>query len=118
MYQARTPRWPRRFSIAICVAALAGAEAQPPALDQEIALVTPKAESASIDAEAMGAIAPCAVCHGSTGEGNPALDTPRIAGLDAQYLARQLEYFRMSVRGATDEDKYGTQMRAIALTLK
>lgn len=36
-------------------------------------------------------LAPCASCHGAAGEGQAAF--PRLAGLDATYLARQLEDF-------------------------
>ncbi len=56
--------------------------------------------------------APCAACHGSGGEGNPAFNAPRIAGLDAAYLARQIRNFRDGVRGASPDDQYGNQMRA------
>ncbi len=56
--------------------------------------------------------APCAACHGSKGEGNPTFNAPRIAGLDAVYLARQLRNFRDGVRGAAPGDLYGNQMRA------
>lgn len=86
-------------------------------LDQRIARSAPEEATAAIDAAAVGAIASCSVCHGAHGEGNAALDAPRIGGLDAPYLARQLMHFRASVRGATDADKYGSQMRAVAITL-
>ena len=69
------------------------------------------------DPDAVGAIVQCAVCHGANGGGNEALDAPRIGGLPAWYLARQLKYFKAGLRGGTDEDTYGTQMRAIALPL-
>lgn len=37
---------------------------------------------------------PCTVCHGVTGQGQPAAGFPRLAGLDAVYLTKQLESFR------------------------
>jgi cytochrome c oxidase subunit 2 len=86
-------------------------------LDERIAASAPHEETAAIDPAAVGAIAQCTVCHGASGEGNAALDAPRIGGLDATYVARQLEHFRASVRGGVDSDKYGSQMRAIAITL-
>ena len=64
------------------------------------------------DPELQQAFAPCAACHGSKGEGNPAFNAPRIAGLDAVYLARQLRNFRDGIRGAAPGDLYGNQMRA------
>jgi cytochrome c553 len=92
-------------------------EAEPaPELDERIALATPEPQTEAIDPEASGAVAPCVICHGASGEGNPALDAPRIGGLDAKYLARQLQNFRTSVRGGSDADKHGTTMRAIAIT--
>ena len=57
---------------------------------------------------------PCAVCHGSRGEGNKALNSPRISGLDVLYLSTQLRNFRSGVRGT---DAIGQQMRAAASTL-
>jgi cytochrome c oxidase subunit 2 len=70
-----------------------------------------------ITAEAVGSVAVCAVCHGATGKGSQALNAPRIGGLDASYITRQLELFRTGTRGGTEKDPYGTQMRAIALAL-
>jgi cytochrome c553 len=37
--------------------------------------------------------AQCAACHGANGEGNPAMNAPRLAGQNAPYLARQLEAY-------------------------
>ncbi len=36
------------------------------------------------------AAAPCASCHGALGQGNPSGGFPRLAGLPAQYIAKQL----------------------------
>ena len=41
----------------------------------------------------------CGACHGGKAEGNPALKSPRLAGLDAAYLKRQFAHFRDGVRG-------------------
>jgi len=59
----------------------------------------------------------CASCHGVSGEGNHALDAPRIAGLDASYLERQLRAFRQGRRGGNPADRAGSQMAAMAATL-
>ena len=40
-----------------------------------------------------GAVA-CATCHGADGGGNDALGFPRLAGLDAAYLEKQLQSYR------------------------
>ena len=59
----------------------------------------------------------CAACHGAAGEGNPALNAPRLAGQEAWYLRRQLHAFRDGVRGAHERDTYGAQMRPFAAML-
>lgn len=75
-------------------------------------------EEERVPPEAIDAVVACAVCHGPSGEGKPALGTPRIGGLSESYLARQLEHFRESIRGENEEDAFGTRMRAMSLTLE
>lgn len=41
---------------------------------------------------------PCVVCHGEQGAGNAAASFPRLAGLDAGYLAKQLRDFQRGTR--------------------
>lgn len=43
-------------------------------------------------------LAPCASCHGASGEGQGSF--PRLAGMDAGYLARQLEEFASGERAS------------------
>jgi len=59
----------------------------------------------------------CMACHGPTGEGNPALNAPRLAGQQAWYVRRQLHNFRDGLRGAHEQDTLGAQMRAFATML-
>jgi cytochrome c oxidase subunit 2 len=59
----------------------------------------------------------CTACHGPQGEGNPALNSPKIAGQSAWYMKRQLTYFKEGARGAHPEDVYGQQMAAMTMTL-
>lgn len=58
----------------------------------------------------------CAGCHGSSGEGNPGMHAPALAGLPSAYLLRQLRNFHAGVRGKP-EDFHGYMMvgRAKAL---
>ncbi len=56
----------------------------------------------------------CGACHGGRAEGNEALGAPRLAGLDAAYMSRQLEHFRKGVRGADARDRHGRQMAMMA----
>ena len=58
----------------------------------------------------------CALCHGIYGEGTPGTLSPRLAGLPAEYLAKELRYYRdgvreyapmvvaSSIKGMSDED--------------
>jgi cytochrome c oxidase subunit II len=74
-------------------------------------------------AAAAGAAAPprpaefdvCQGCHGVNAQGNAELGAPRIAGLDAQYIGRQLADFRDERRGTADS--FGRQMITIAAML-
>ncbi len=61
-----------------------------------------------------GNYAVCATCHGAAGEGNPTLHAPKLAGQEAWYLRRQIEYFKSGARGAHEDDTYGKQMAAMA----
>ena len=63
------------------------------------------------------AFATCTACHGANGEGNPAMNAPKLAGQPGWYLERQLQNFRHGIRGAEPGDAIAGQMRAIALTL-
>ncbi|GAB3097274.1 cytochrome c oxidase subunit II [Aestuariicella hydrocarbonica] len=59
----------------------------------------------------------CSSCHGPRGEGNQALNAPRISGQSPHYLKRQLVYYKAGIRGRHPEDTYGQQMAAMAETL-
>jgi len=59
----------------------------------------------------------CGACHGGRAEGNPALNAPRLAGLDAAYIRRQFFHFRDGLRGMDPKDVPGRQMAMMARTL-
>jgi cytochrome c oxidase subunit II len=59
----------------------------------------------------------CAGCHGFAGEGNAAVRAPKLAGLAAWDMLRQLDHFRRGLRGTAEQDRYGTQMATMALAL-
>ncbi|MEM9383690.1 MAG: c-type cytochrome [Pseudomonadota bacterium] len=59
----------------------------------------------------------CSACHGANGEGNDALNAPKLAGQHDWYLARQLQYFKNGARGANPDDQYGASMIGMAATL-
>lgn len=61
--------------------------------------------------------ATCVSCHGEQGQGNQQLNAPKLAGLNAWYIIRQLEKFKNGLRGTNPDDTYGQQMRAFANTL-
>ncbi|TPV95732.1 MAG: cytochrome c [Myxococcales bacterium FL481] len=65
-----------------------------------------------------GYYAPCVTCHGASGQGNPALNAPPLAGSPDWYLTAQLRKFIDGVRGGdAAADPTGAQMRAMAVTL-
>ena len=59
----------------------------------------------------------CGSCHGQQGEGNIAMNAPRLAGLPEWYLERQLHYYKIGARGAHKDDTYGQQMAPMAAVL-
>ena len=65
--------------------------------------------------EALYAI--CATCHGAEGEGNLALNSPKINGQAAWYVQHQIDNFKQGIRGAHKEDEYGQQMAPMAAVL-
>ena len=81
------------------------------------------ADEASVPEEAPApdpgemAYATCGGCHGAQGQGNPALNSPALAGQDAAYTARQLRNYKAGLRGADSSDTYGAQMRGMSSVL-
>ncbi len=60
----------------------------------------------------------CVACHGANGEGNQAMNAPRLAGQEAWYLARQLANYQQGIRGTGRGDTFGAQMKPMAATLR
>jgi cytochrome c553 len=59
----------------------------------------------------------CTTCHGTDGQGNVAIDAPRIAGMERWYLERQMDLFRDGLRGTHPEDLTGQEMQPMAAIL-
>lgn len=59
----------------------------------------------------------CSACHGPGGEGNVAMNAPKLSGQSAWYLAHQLRQFRQGARGTHDKDTFGKVMAPMAATL-
>lgn len=59
----------------------------------------------------------CTVCHGAQGNGNPAINAPKIAGIEPWYLKHQLTNFRAGVRGTKPTDEPGMEMQPVGLQL-
>lgn len=64
-----------------------------------------------------GAYSACIACHGANGEGNAALNAPRLAHLDVAYMVAQLNKFRSGVRGGPESSTTAQQMAGMAATL-
>ncbi|MBM3275927.1 MAG: c-type cytochrome, partial [Candidatus Sericytochromatia bacterium] len=58
--------------------------------------------------------ASCAACHGANGEGNAAVNAPKIAGQAEWYLDRQLKNFASGGRGSDERDTHGRTMAPMA----
>ena len=61
--------------------------------------------------------ATCAACHGQQGEGNLAMNAPKLSGQPAWYLERQLKHFKQGARGTHEKDTFGKVMAPMAATL-
>ena len=61
--------------------------------------------------------ATCGACHGANGEGQEALNAPRLQGQQDWYITRQLENFKAGIRGTNPKDTNGMVMAPMAQTL-
>jgi cytochrome c oxidase subunit 2 len=59
----------------------------------------------------------CGACHGARAEGNEGVGAPRLAGLEAAYLKRQFNHFRLGVRGVHPDDPFGRQMAMMSTAI-
>jgi cytochrome c oxidase subunit 2 len=59
----------------------------------------------------------CSACHGAEGEGNKAVNAPKLAGQEWTYLVRQLHNYKNGIRGTAEGDTLGQQMAGMAATL-
>ncbi len=84
--------------------------AQPTFAETQAAAVADAASGAAM-------YAVCTACHGASGEGNPAMNAPKLAGQEAWYIRRQVQNFQRGLRGSNAEDTYGVQMTAFASML-
>lgn len=59
----------------------------------------------------------CLPCHGAQASGTKAIYAPPLAGQTRWYLERQIEHFRLSIRGGHPNDVHGAVMHPIARAL-
>lgn len=59
----------------------------------------------------------CATCHGTDGKGNQDMGAPKLQGQADWYMYAQLQKFHSGMRGAHPDDVFGSQMRAMSMTL-
>jgi cytochrome c oxidase subunit 2 len=72
----------------------------------------------NVDAAAGQALyAVCSACHGAQGEGNKALNAPKLSGQAEWYLSRQLMNFKQGARGVKDQDINGKVMAPMVANL-
>lgn len=82
-------------------------------LDSQPTFAETQAVAAADPAAGQAQYAVCAACHGAQGEGNQALNGPKLAGQQAWYVERQLKYFQNGVRGG-EGDTAGQAMAPMA----
>ena len=63
-------------------------------LDAQPTFAETQAVAAANPAAGQAQYAVCAACHGAQGEGNQALNSPKLAGQSPWYIERQLKYFK------------------------
>ncbi len=80
-------------------------------------LAMPHVGVAADAAAGKSAYAVCAACHGQQGEGNVAMNAPKLAGQESWYIERQLSAFRDGLRGTAPGDTFGAQMRPMAMAV-
>lgn len=56
----------------------------------------------------------CTVCHGVDLMGNPIIEAPRLSGMAASYVERQLRAFKDGTRGKHEADTAGIEMQPMA----
>lgn len=99
-----------------CVGTTLAPSAQPTHAAQSRMPPYPRADaSADFDAQDYEY---CLTCHGSVGQGNPAVDAPVLAGIEPWYLLNQLSAFRVNWRGIHPDDLLGMEMHSAAKALR
>jgi len=74
-------------------------------------LVCASGAVSAADAQAGKSLYPvCSACHGPTGQGNQAMNSPKLAGQEAWYIIRQMQLFQNDARGTASGDMQGMQM--------
>ena len=56
----------------------------------------------------------CTACHGPQGQGNQAMNAPKLAGQESWYIIKQMQLFQNDARGTAAGDMQGMQMAAMA----
>ncbi len=76
-----------------------------------------QARAAGDPALGAASYAVCSACHGAQGEGQLALNAPKLSGQDPIYLKEQLRKYKAGIRGTHEDDLFGRQMQPMAMTL-
>ncbi|HEY5665710.1 MAG TPA: cytochrome c oxidase subunit II [Gammaproteobacteria bacterium] len=84
-------------------------------LDSQPTFAETQARPVGDAARGAATYAVCLACHGAQGEGNVALNAPKLAGQEPWYLRRQIDNYQNGRRGT--EDNIAVQMSAMAAVL-
>ena len=99
----------------LALTGVAAADSAAPSLGTSGAIGTPGSGAAAAPMSQDYAF--CTVCHGAHGNGNPAINAPKIAGIEPWYLKQQLASFRAGVRGTKPTDEPGMEMQPVGVQL-
>ncbi|HSG89083.1 MAG TPA: c-type cytochrome [Pseudomonadales bacterium] len=83
-----------------------------------VATLSPASAAEPIADPGESAYGDCILCHGTEGRGSEPVSAPRIGGMEAWYIERQLTGFRKGWRGVHEDDYQGGEMRVMALALE
>ena len=56
----------------------------------------------------------CMACHGPQGQGNQAMNAPKLAGQEGWYFVKQMQLFQTGARGTAPGDMHGMQMASMS----
>lgn len=105
-YKYRSP-WAKFVSLCLSIGPAIG-------LSFGLLLLAPLAAAEGDPAAGKSLFPVCTACHGPTGQGNQAMNAPKLAGVQDWYFIKQMQLFQKGARGTAPGDMSGMQMASMA----